>query len=159
MNNRYSLKRMQMTSWFNYFLDSEKGIIVDISECLKNKNLRLFQVEELCDNIIGFIKKDNNYYIGNSKYLNVKDTDKYIDEAFDEIGTNKAKNKNYLCLKHIGKYDSRYKTYEKLLKEIKDRNYKICGIPVEQYVNGAWNEKDENKFETNIMIPVEGKYE
>lgn len=159
MDRTYTLKPLNMTSKFNYFIDCEKGIIVDISICLKDKNLMLSQVEKLCDNVTSLIKKDNDYYIGNSKYLSVDKVDKYIDEAFNEIGTDKAKNKNYLCLKHIGKYIDRCKTYEKLLNEIKSRNYIICGIPAEQYIIGIWNETDENKYETNIMIPVEGRYE
>ena len=155
----YTLKPIKMTYGFNYFLDSEKGVIVDISECLKDKNLMLSQVQDLCNNVTSLVKKDNYYYISDSKYLNILDVEKYIDEAFNEIGTDEAKNKNYIYLKHIGKYSDRYKTYEKLLNEIKKRNYRICGIPVEQYITGIWNENDEDKYETNIMIPVEGRYE
>ena len=155
----YGLKMVKMTPGFNYFLDSEKGVIVDISECIKDKHLMLSQVEDLANNITSLIKKDDYYYIGNNKYLNALDTDKYIDEAFNEIGTDDAKEKNYLYLKHIGSYKDRYKTYEKLLNEIKKRNYKICGIPIEQYIKGVWNETDEDKYETNIMIPVESRYE
>ena len=155
----YGLKMVKMTPGFNYFLDSEKGVIVDISECIKDKHLMLSQVEDLANNITSLVKKDDYYYISDNKYLNALDTDKYIDEAFNEIGTDDAKEKNYIYLKHIGSYKDRYKTYEKLLNEIKKRNYKICGIPIEQYIIGVWNETDEDKYETNIMIPVESRYE
>ena len=155
----YGLKMIKMSPGFNYFLDSEKGVIVDISECIKDKHLMLRQVEDLTHNVTSLVKKDDYYYIEGSKYLNTLDVDKYIEEAFNEIGNDEAKEKNYLYLKHIGSYKDRYKTYEKLLNEIKMRNYKICGIPVEQYIIGIWNETDEDKYETNIMIPIEGRYE
>lgn len=155
----YSLKMVKMTSGFNYFLDSEKGVIADISECLKDKHLMLRQVEDLCNNITSLTKKEDYYYIEGNKYLNVLDTEKYIDEVFNEMGTDEAKEKNYIYLKHIGQYEDRYKTYEKLLNEIRKRNYKICGIPIEQYIKGVWNEEYQNKYETNIMIPVESRYE
>lgn len=136
MEKIYKVK-LNMSDKYKYYLDSDKCVIADLSECMKDKNIMLSEIEKLCDNVTN---------------LNLKETKKYVDEKLDNIN-----NKNYLCLKHIGKYLDRSKTYDKLLNEIKTKNYIICGLPIEQYIKGSWNEKDENKYETNIMIPIENR--
>lgn len=158
MDKIYLVKTKNREIGYDIFLDSRKGVIVDISKCLCNKNLMLFDVQSLCNNVTELKKKNNNYYIGNTKFLNTKETLKYINEAFTEMDNSILNGKTYLCIDYIGNYQERYKAYEKLLKVINLKKYKICGIPVEQYIDGNWNKKDEKKYRTNIMIPVE-KYE
>ncbi len=154
MEKIYLLKTKNRKIGYDIFLDSEKGVIIDISKCLNNKSLMLSDVQYLCNNVTKLKKKNNNYYIGNSKFLNVKDTLDYINEAFLEMDNNIIDGKTYLCIDYIGNYHDRYKAYDKLLKVINLKKYRICGIPIEQYIDGNWNKKDENKYRTNIMIPI-----
>lgn len=129
--------KLNMSDKYKYYLDSDKCVIADLSKCMEDKNMMLSEVKKLCDNVTS---------------LNLDEIKKYALESLDNID-----NKNYLCLKHIGKYIDRYKTYDKLLDEIKSKDYIICGLPIEQYIKGSWNELDENKYETNIMIPIENR--
>ena len=154
MDKIYLIKTKTREIGYDIFLDYEKGVIVDISKCLNNKNLMLSHVQFLCDNVTKLKKRNNNYYIGSSKFLNIKDTINYINNAFVEMDNNAINSKTYLCIDYIGNYQNRYKAYDKLLKIISLKKYKITGIPIEQYIDGNWNKKDENKYRTNIMIPI-----
>ena len=138
-----------------FIFDCDKGILIDLSKCINNENLTISKVRYLCDNVTTMKEKNNDYYIDNLKYLDKYTTEKYQDEIFAELGRGLIKGRTYLCLEHQGKYIDRKKTYKKLLEYIKSNNYKISGIPVEQYIVGSWNEIDEEKFITNIMIPIE----
>ena len=154
MNNKiYILNEPDKEVGINYFLDSKKGIMVDISKCINSISLE--QARYLCDNITNFEIKDDNYYLFDNYYLNSGDMKKYLDEIWNELSNGIIKKKNYLCLKHYGEYNDRYKTYEKLLLEINLKNYRISGIPIEQYIDGAWNKDDRSMYVTNIMIPIE----
>lgn len=153
--NTYILEYSDRSVGINYFLDYSKGVIVDLSKCIESEKFMLSEAKYLCDNITSLKEKDNNYYIGRSKYLTKSETRKFLDESFDELGKGLLKNRTYLCLAHHGKYKNRIKTYKELLETIKLNNYKIVGIPIEQYIVGSWNQEDENKYVTNIMIPID----
>lgn len=153
MKNIYILKTKDREVNYDYFLDSDKGIMIDLSKCINN-NLKLSDVRYLCDNVTSLNKKNDFYYINDCKYLEIGEVNKFIDCVFNELSSGILKEREYLCLEHHGKYSDRYKSYKKLLDEIDLKNYKIFGIPVEQYIKGNWNECDENSFITNIMIPI-----
>ena len=139
----------------NFFFDDEKGVLVDLSVVIKeDSNIKLSEVESICNNITRFVKKDNYYYLDDYKYLSVEEMNKYMDELFKGLNQNIIKEKKYLVLKHIGSYNDRYKTYKKLFDIIDKNKYKIVGVPVEQYISGSWCNVDESKYVTNIMIPI-----
>ena len=134
----------------NFFFDDQKGVLVDLSLVIKEgSNIKLSEVESICNNVTSFIKKNNYYYLDDYKYLSVDEMNKYMDELFKELDKNIIKGKKYLVLKHIGSYKN--KTYKKLFDIIDKNKYKIVGVPVEQYISGS----DKSKYVTNIMIPIE----
>ncbi|MCH5167738.1 MAG: hypothetical protein J1F35_07640 [Erysipelotrichales bacterium] len=151
----YLYKAPKIKVGINYFLDCNKGVMVDFSECINCEKLMLSEVRYLCDNVTSLKLKDNYYYIGNYKYLSKSDVEKYLDETFDELSKGVLNYKTYLCLEHHGKYSDRKKAYKEILEMINYNHIKIAGIPIEQYIFGSWNQEDENKYITNIMIPID----
>ena len=138
----------------NYFFDDNKGIIKNYERCMNKKKFMLSDIYKLND-ISRLELKNGSYYIDGLEYLNESDYKKYSDEYFDKISKGLVEKQLYVVLRHFGSYDKIYKTYHKLLKLIHDEKRKIVGLPMEQYICGRWNVKDENQYVTNIMIPIE----
>lgn len=136
-----------------YFFDDSIGIIKNYERCINNKNLMLSDIKKLSE-ITKLELKEGYYYINNNKYLSKEDYEKYVNKYFNEITEGLVDKDLYVVLRHIGPYDTIYKTYNKLLNAIKSEKKKIVGLPMEQFVCGRWNQEDENKYVTNIMIPI-----
>lgn len=137
----------------DYFFDDSIGIIKNFEKCINDKNLLLSDIRSL--NEITKLKLiDDSYYLSDNIYLSKSDYKKYINEYFDKKNNKLFDINLYATLKHIGKYDTIYQTYTRLLKVIKAENKKIVGPPMEQFICGRWNEKDGSKYMTNIMIPI-----
>ncbi len=137
----------------DYFFDDSIGIIKNFEKCINDKNLLLSDIRSL--NEITKLKLiGDSYYLCNNIYLGKDDYKKYVNEYFDKKINKLCDINLYATLKHIGKYDTIYQTYSRLLKVIKAENKKIVGPPMEQFICGRWNEKDESKYMTNIMIPI-----
>lgn len=109
----------------------------------------------LCDNVSKMEKKDNYYFINNEKYLDSSEFETYMEDVFSELSNSLIKGRKYVSMKHVGSYNLRYETYEKILNYIKENNLKINGIPSEEYIKGRWNNIKEDEYVTNIMIPIE----
>lgn len=139
----------------SYFLDDNIGIIKNYEKCINNKNFMISDLHSL-NNTTKLKVKDNNYYLEDDKYLSEEEYKKYAKEYFDKIRKG-SYSKKYAVLKHTGKYDTIYETYNKLLKILKEENIQIDGLPMEQFIIGRWNEEDENKYVTNIMVPIKEK--
>ena len=139
---------------FKFYLDDAKKVMLDFSQCF-GEVLRVSHVRYLCDNVTALEEKDDAYYIGDTKYLDKEETKKYLNEACNELSNSIIKGKTYLCIDHCGKYENINKTYKKILDEIKLKNYKIVGIPTEQYIDGSWNKENEKEYVIKIMIPIE----
>lgn len=137
-----------------YFLDDSVGIIKNYERCVKDKNFMLSDIHFL-NQMSPLELKNGYYYIKNHKYLKKEDYDHYVSKYFDEISRGLIEKQLYVILRHIGSYQSMDKTYSKLIRLIKEENKKIIGLPMEQFVCGRWNVDDENKYITNIMIPIE----
>lgn len=137
-----------------HFFDDRIGIIKNYERCMDNKNLMLSDIYGLND-ITKLELRNGYYYLDGNKYLNEGDYKRYVNKYFDEICNGLIDKELYVALRHIGPYDTIYKTYNKLLKLISDEKRKIVGLPMEQFICGRWNEKDENKYVTNVMIPIE----
>ena len=60
-----------------------------------------------------------------------------------------------LCMKHIGPYERLYESFIEAFRYIDEHNYKISGQPRTCYIDGAWNQKDPEKWLTIIQIPIE----
>lgn len=61
-----------------------------------------------------------------------------------------------LCMKHYGPYERFHESYEELFKFIEENAYKITGKPRCCYVDGIWNQEDQEKWLSIIQVPVEG---
>ena len=133
-----------------FFIDGEKGVLLDFS---KKENIMLFTARYLCDNLTSLEEKNNAYYIEDYKYLDKVEMRNYLEEISNELKNGVIKGKTYLCSEHCGKYSDIVQTYKQILDEIKLKNYKIIGIPIEQYIDGNSN-KENDDLVIKVMIPV-----
>ena len=136
----------------NYFFNDSIGIIKNYEKCMHNKNFYISDLHTLND-ITKLEIKDGICYLDGNKYLNMEEYKKYVDIYFGNQDL--CDKKLYAVIAHIGKYNTIYESYNKLLNNINTKNKKIVGLPMEQFICGRWNEQDENKYITNIMIPIE----
>lgn len=60
-----------------------------------------------------------------------------------------------VCMKVYGPYEGLHQSYIDLFAWIEENGYKICGAPRANYVDGAWNQEDPQRWLTVIQIPVE----
>lgn len=58
------------------------------------------------------------------------------------------------CIYHHGSYDTLHHTYASILSWIEKNGYQIDGQIRESYIDGVWNQEDENSWLTEIQIPV-----
>lgn len=138
MNNIFNIYYKKQDGKINYFLADEKGIIKNFEKCNTNNKIMLSDIKHLLK-------------IGPS----LRDLDiKFYDKSFDFFCGSNEKKQYYVCLKHIGSYESIKDTYDKLLANIKFNNKEICGLPMEQYINGRWNRESESDYLTVVMIPI-----
>ena len=63
------------------------------------------------------------------------------------------------CIYHKGSYRDFPKTYEVILRYIEENGYEICGNIRESYIDGVWNKDSEDKWLSEIQIPVVKKCE
>ncbi len=60
----------------------------------------------------------------------------------------------YVCKQHHGLYEDSYKSYEPMLKFIKDNQLEITGDAIEIPLITSWSVKTESEYITEIQIPV-----
>lgn len=60
-----------------------------------------------------------------------------------------------VCMKVYGPYDRLHGSYQELFAWIEKEGYGIVGAPRANYVDGAWNQEDPEKWLTIIQVPVE----
>lgn len=120
-------------------------------------------------NIIDFVKycDEKNIYDGypigaivsnkNIKNKNFNMLSKLFIKIDNEINNNKLFIKpagNYVCINHKGEYESTYKSYNKMLKFIREHNYDIVGDAYENTLLDFFAIRDEKEYLTEIMIKV-----
>lgn len=145
MNNIFYTYYLNYEVGINYFLDSKKGIVKNFERVSNNPKFMLSDINNLIN--VGPNIDDLSYDYSKSK-------EEYINKIIDDMETKSIKKAYYMCLRHYGSYASLNETYDKLFKHIKNSNKKICGIPMEQYVDGRWNKDNEKDYVTIVMIPV-----
>ena len=59
------------------------------------------------------------------------------------------------CMKHYGPYDRFYESYLELFKYIDEQGYKIVGQHRTCYIDGPWNQENEEKWLSILQVPVE----
>lgn len=129
----------------NYFLDSKKGIVKNFERVTDNPNFMLSDIDYLTT--IGPNIDELSYDYSNY-------TEEYTDNFFEKMDDKIIKKDYYMCLRHYGSYETLNETYKKLFNHIKNSNKKICGLPMEQYVDGRWNKDNEKDYMTIVMIPI-----
>ena len=60
-----------------------------------------------------------------------------------------------LCMKHVGPYERFYESFIEAFRYIEEKGYKPVGQHRTCYVDGAWNQKDQEKWLSIIQIPIE----
>ena len=146
---------------FNYdklgvFFDSETGIIKNFEKAMNSEKFKLSDIESL-RNISKIEKREDGYYIGENKFLSIKDYNKYANEVFDEMKNHDFSKNIYYTIRHYGPYENINESYNRILELIKKEEAKIIGLPMESFIFGRWDDASEDCYVTNIMIPVELK--
>ena len=60
-----------------------------------------------------------------------------------------------LCMKHVGPYERFYESYVEAFRYIEEQGYRVVGQHRTCYIDGAWNQKDPEKWLSLIQIPIE----
>ncbi len=63
--------------------------------------------------------------------------------------------KEAACLFHRGSYENLPYSFSKIINYIEENGYEIIGSIRESYIDGAWNQDSEEKWLTEIQIPVQ----
>ncbi|MCC0640201.1 MULTISPECIES: MerR family transcriptional regulator [unclassified Clostridioides] len=119
--------------------------LIDFTNYCKSKNL--YQGYEL-----GAIVSNEN--IKNGEYLSISSFYLKIDKKIKDKKLYIKPEGMYVCIKHIGRYEDSYKSYEKLKKYIYDNNYKIIGNSYEESILDFFCENKEENYMTEISIQI-----
>lgn len=119
--------------------------LIDFTNYCKSKNL--YQGYEL-----GVIVSNEN--IKNGDYLSISSFYLKIDKKIKDKKLYVKPEGMYACIKHIGKYEDSYKSYEKLKKYIYENEYKIIGNSYEESILDFFCESNEDNYMTEISIQV-----
>ena len=103
------------------------------------------------------------FTIEHNKEYKPTDIDIEYCEQVEELGTDSAIIQfktipaipKALCMKHYGPYDRFYESYLELFKYIDEQGYKVIGQHRTCYVDGAWNQENEEKWLSILQVPVE----
>ncbi|MBZ4347503.1 MerR family transcriptional regulator [Clostridioides difficile] len=119
--------------------------LIDFTNYCKAKNL--YQGYEL-----GVIVSNEN--LKNGDYLSISSFYLKIDKKIKDKRLYIKPEGMYACIKHIGKYENSYKSYEKLKKYIYENEYKIIGNSYEESILDFFCESNEDNYMTEISIQV-----
>ena len=61
------------------------------------------------------------------------------------------------CVFHKGSYRTFSESYETVLRYIEENGYEIAGEIRESYIDGVWNQDNENEWLSEIQVPVRRK--
>ena len=59
-----------------------------------------------------------------------------------------------LCMVHQGPYERFYESFTEIFRYIEEQGYRIVGQHRIVYIDGAWNQKDPEKWLSVIQVPV-----
>lgn len=108
------------------------------------------------------LKCENYCYVTyTAKEYKEKDVELEYVEAVKEFG-NESENIKFridpqitaISVEHKGAYLNLSKAYAFALNYVKDKGYKIAGPIREVYIDGCWNEDNEDNYLTEIQIPI-----
>lgn len=103
------------------------------------------------------------FTVEHNKEYTPTDIDIEYCEQVEEMGTDSAiiqfkrlpEVPKALCVKHVGPYEQFYDSFAEAFRYIEEHGYKVIGQHRTCYIDGAWNQKDPEKWLSVIQIPIE----
>ena len=103
------------------------------------------------------------FTVEHNKEYTPTDIDIEYCEQVEEMGTDSAiiqfkrlpEVPKALCVKHVGPYEQFYDSFAEAFRYIEEHGYKVIGQHRTCYIDGAWNQKDPEKWLSLIQIPIE----
>lgn len=151
VNVRYISEKRLISFPFIFDFDYKSSILnLEFSSFINKKN------NTISGPVMFYFDDFNKRIISRDK--NEKISANYIQKAVRKIDSdlNFYLEPNFCaCLYHYGSYDSLYLSYRKLIDWQKKSSYKFIGPVIERFVLDYWTSFDENKFITELIVPIE----
>lgn len=159
-NNTPSIKYIKESELISYPIDfsfyyEDTVLDLDFANFVKSNNNKITgPVMFYFDSYINRLKceKENRPIKG----LYIQKTVKHIQ---DKKNIFTLKDGFYGSIYHFGNYENLSKSYEKLRSWAKKYRYKLSNEVIERFVVDSWTFRDEKKYVTEILIPIEMKVE
>lgn len=159
-NNTPSIKYIKESELISYPIDfsfyyEDTVLDLDFANFVKSNNNKITgPVMFYFDSYINRLKceKENRPIKG----LYIQKTVKHIQ---DKKNIFTLKDGFYGSIYHFGNYENLSKSYEKLRSWAKKYRYKLSDEVIERFVVDSWTFRDEKKYVTEILIPIEMKVE
>lgn len=159
-NNTPSIKYIKESELISYPIDfsfyyEDTVLDLDFANFVKSNNNKITgPVMFYFDSYINRLKceKENRPIKG----LYIQKTVKHIQ---DKKNIFTLRDGFYGSIYHFGNYENLSKSYEKLRSWAKKYRYKLSDEVIERFVVDSWTFRDEKKYVTEILIPIEMKVE
>lgn len=151
VNVRYIAKKRLISYPFIFDFDYKSAILdLDFSSFINKKNNTISgPVMFYFDNLNERLKAEDRGEKISAKYI--QKTIKKVDSDLDFH----LKPEFCACLYHYGSYDGINTSYNKLFKWQQTSKYGFKGPVIERFVLDYWTSFDEDKFITELILPIE----
>lgn len=159
-NNTPSIKYIKQSELISYPIDfsfcyEDTVLDLDFANFVKSKNNKITgSVMFYFDSYIQRLKCEKENRSIKSLYIQ-----KAVKPIEDEKVIFTLKDGFYGSIYHFGKYENLSQSYEKLRNWAKEYRYKLSEEAIERFVVDSWTFRDEKKYVTEILIPIEMKVE
>lgn len=159
-NNTPSIKYIKKSELISYPIDfsfyyEDTVLDLDFANFVKSKDNKITgPVMFYFDSYIKRLKYEKEHRSIKGLYIQ-----KAVKPILDKKITFTIKDGFYGSIYHFGKYENLSKSYEKLRTWAKKYRYKLSDEVIERFVVDSWTFRDEKKYVTEILIPIEMKVE
>lgn len=159
-NNTPSIKYIKKSDLISYTIDfsfyyEDTVLDLDFANFVKSKDNKITgPVMFYFDSYIKRLKYEKEHRPIKGLYIQ-----KAVKPILDKKITFTIKDGFYGSIYHFGKYENLSKSYEKLRTWAKKYRYKLSDEVIERFVVDSWTFRDEKKYVTEILIPIEMKVE
>ena len=159
-NNTPSIKYIKESELISYPMDfdfhyEDTVLDLDFANFVKSKDNKITgPVMFYFDSYINRLKCEKENRPIKGLYIQ-----KTVQPIQDEKNIFTIKDGFYGSIYHFGKYENLSKSYEKLRNWAKKYRYKLSQDVIERFVVDSWTFRDEEKYVTEILIPIEMKVE
>lgn len=159
-NNTPSIKYIKEIELISYSMDfdfqyGDTVLDLDFANFVKSKDNKITgPVMFYFDSYINRLKCEKENRPIKGLYIQ-----KTVQPIQDEKNIFTIKDGFYGSIYHFGKYENLSKSYEKLRNWAKKYRYKLSQDVIERFVVDSWTFRDEEKYVTEILIPIEMKVE